>query len=57
MGFGNRTELPRCDYAVGNGYETTTCDEPAVALWKWQIGRMYVCERHDLILQDTEGDE
>ena len=55
MGYINRKELPKCQYGVTNGYFESTCDEPAVALWIWSPAEeMYVCERHDLILQEVE---
>jgi hypothetical protein len=55
MGFKNRTELPKCEYLVTNGYVESDCDEPAVALWIWSpTDQMYVCERHDLVIQETE---
>jgi hypothetical protein len=58
MGFINRTELPRCEYGVTNGYVESTCDAPAVALWHWSSkNSMYVCERHDLVIQDAEVED
>lgn len=54
--IGNRKALPRCQFGTTNGYIESVCEEPAVALWHWPGDSMYVCERHDLIIQETEDE-
>lgn len=55
--FVNRKELPRCEFGTTNGYEESVCDEPAIAYWEWKTGGLYVCERHDLIVQNAESSD
>lgn len=47
----HRTKLPRCQYGVyspsiENG-DVDECGDPAIAVWNWGSGDLYVCEKHD----------
>ncbi len=54
--FANRKELPRCQYGEPAATEegVANCDEPAVAVWDWGVGNLYVCEKHDEIIAGNE---
>jgi hypothetical protein len=58
--FKERTELPRCEYPVrpeiyaADMNDDGMCDDPASAKWNWGNGDFFVCEVHDLIVEQQE---
>ena len=57
---GHRQELPRCEYGVWRPTmhgDVEKCGEPSVAVWKWESDPLYVCEEHDELIYNKEGEE
>lgn len=59
-----REELPACEYgvpshdgiAIGQAYD---CGLPSVARWSWDDGKgwLYVCEKHDRIVEESDDED
>ena len=54
----NRVELQRCQFGVPSQDErqVADCGLPAVATWCWDGDLLYVCEEHDLEVEQSELD-
>lgn len=58
-GVREKLDIPRCQYGVPCSYAyqdgyIANCDEPAIAKWTWESDSMFVCEEHDLIVEEAE---
>ena len=60
--YGKRTEIPTCQFMVQNYYPShgeDRCGAPSIAYWVWEGSGdpFYVCEEHDIVVQESEGGE
>ena len=54
--FKNQKELPLCEYGFPFlPSNAQTCGLPATHVWNWGAGDMFVCEKHNNIIEESEG--
>jgi len=55
----SRISLPHCQYGVwaANESQVSDCGKPAVARWVWPDNDLYVCEEHDIQVEENQMED